>query len=103
MKSIKFNRSDSADVLIEPLRALLKDTIQDSDTAVIHSALTAFRIPTRGLKKVLVESIVQLADDGITVILPTFNFRFCEGVPFHYQRSKVETGFLPQLLLDSGQ
>ena len=100
---VSFSRKQNAQVLLDPLRKLWNQIIGQSNIAVIHSSLISFKFPLNGLRKVIIESLIELTERGITIVLPTFTFSFCEGRPFHHERSKSETGILGQWTLESGR
>lgn len=102
MQTLNFDRRQSAECLIEPLRDLWRALVPaDSKIVVVHSSLLQMKLPLKGLKEVFIGSLLELADKGLTIALPAFTLSFCKGSRYHFQRSKSETGILSQWLLES--
>lgn len=96
------DKRGNASSLNEPLKQLWGKIIpKGCDLAVIHSSLLHLSLPTKGLEEVFVDSIQTLAAKGITLAFPAFTYSFCNGKPFHYKKSRSETGLLADWILKS--
>lgn len=72
---------------------------EDPGVAVVHSSLADLAPPPGFSKWDILYGLFSLIDDGWTVALPAFTFSFCDGRPFHHQKSRSEVGLLADWLL----
>jgi len=70
------------------------------EVLVIHSSLVGLGLEPSGLKWDLLAALSQLVGEGRTLALPTFTFGFCGGKPYHFRRSRGETGQLGNWFLE---
>jgi FkbH-like protein len=61
---------------------------------VVHSSLAHLARDPASVKWPLLRVIRHLNGQGATLAFPSFTLSFCRGVPYHYRRSRSETGVL---------
>jgi aminoglycoside 3-N-acetyltransferase len=71
--------------------------IQAGDTLLLHSSAKRTLTETGATPAELLQSFTDALGAGGTLVLPLFNFDFCEGVPFHYRDTPSRTGILSEL------
>ena len=47
----------------------------------------------------VIDTVLETIGDEGTLLIPTFNWDFCEGKPFDYKNSPAQTGALPNVVL----
>src|SRR3989344_8054231 len=82
-------------------RALSSLGIRPGSTVFVHAGLQAFgKLPagmTRtSLCRPIIDVLVRAVGKEGTVVMPTFNYEFCRGVPFNVQKSRSEVGTLSE-------
>lgn len=77
------------------IRNALDSVLQPGDEIIVlHSKLTAFRIPKERFRWHLVRAYQALVGSGRTVAIPAFTFDFCRSGRFDARTSRPETGAL---------
>lgn len=71
--------------------------VEGGDTLLVHSAYKSLG-PVRGGPTTVIAALREaLGEDG-TLIMPTFNFGFCEGEPFDVRKTPSHMGVLTELV-----
>ncbi|HUY31354.1 MAG TPA: HAD-IIIC family phosphatase [Pirellulales bacterium] len=83
--------------IVDAFEAVLS---QGDEVLVIHSSLVGLGFAPRGLKWDLLGALSRLLAQGRTLALPTFTFGFCRGKPYHFRRTRGETGQLGHWFLE---
>ena len=86
------------------LRGILRDQIRsvlpkEPSVAVIHSDLSKFRVKDKNFIWSILYAVGALADEGWTLLFPSFTFSFCSGKFFSSKKSPSETGILADKVL----
>jgi aminoglycoside 3-N-acetyltransferase len=71
--------------------------VQSGDTVLVHSAYKSLGLVTDGPRAVIDALREALGLDG-TLIMPTFNFGFCDGEPFDARTTPSRMGVLSELV-----
>ena len=75
--------------------------IRAGSTLFVHSGLQAFGKLPAGMTReplclTLIDVLLRAVGKNGTVVMPTFNYAFCRGVPFNVQKSPSEVGTLSE-------
>ena len=79
------------------IEALHQAGVAPGDTVFVHSDatpvlhVTSFGWITNALKA-LKDCFLEVLGGQVTLLLPTFNYDFCKGTPFHAQKSPSQVG-----------
>lgn len=95
--SANIRRVLTRDALADEFRAL---GLQAGDTLLVHSAYKSFGGVEGGPQSVIDALLDVLGPDG-TLIMPTFNFDFCEGAEFDVRETPSQMGALTEIVRTS--
>ena len=84
--------------LLEGIRSILPE---QPNVVLFHSDLSNFRAENKEFIWDLLFVISILADEGWTILFPSFTFSFCSGEPHVLTESPSETGVLADKVLES--
>src|SRR3989344_2700659 len=75
--------------------------IRAGSTLFVHSGLQAFGKLPAGMTReplclTLIDVLLRAVGKNGTVVMPTFNYAFCRGVPFNVQKTPSEVGTLSE-------
>ena len=85
--------------------SIIKVGLEQGDTVLVHSDSTAIREIT-GLKwavalNLLKDSFLNVLGESGTLIVPTFNWDFCNGKPYIHEKTRSQVGmFTNNVLFD---
>jgi aminoglycoside 3-N-acetyltransferase len=80
--------------LVDGFRAL---GLEPGDTVLVHSAYKSLG-GVKGGPQEVVETLLELLGPTGTLIMPTFNFAFCEGEPFDARTTPSRMGVLTEIV-----
>ena len=81
----------------------LYEKVKDYDIIMIHSDISylIYNFDETQIKQKFFEYFKRLVDSNKTIIIPTFNWGFCQGKEYHYINSKSQVGILSKWCLES--
>ena len=85
-------------LLLESVRSILPE---QPNVVLFHSDLSNFRAENKEFIWDLLFVISVLANEGWTILFPSFTFSFCSGDPYVLTGSPSETGVLADKVLES--
>ena len=71
--------------------------LESGDTLLVHSSYKSFGGVEGGPKSVINALLQVLGGEG-TLVMPTFNFDFCKGVPWDIRSTPSHMGFITNLV-----
>ena len=83
--------------------ALKKLGLQNGDTVLMHSDITVivkyFKINWNEASQVLKEAILEIIGTKGTLVVPTFNFDFCNKKKYVHEKTQSVCGFFTNFIL----
>lgn len=71
--------------------------IKSGDTVLVHSSFKSFGPVNGGAETIIEALLTTLGSDG-TLLVPTFNYEFCEGVPYDRKNTPSKMGIISELI-----
>ena len=71
--------------------------VETGDTLLVHSAYKSFGVVDGGPQTVI-DALLTALGDGGTLIMPTFNFDFCQGNPWDVRQTPSHMGVITNLV-----
>jgi len=87
----------TTDKLIHEFRAI---GLEAGDTLLVHSSYKAFG-GVDGGPQTVIDALLHVLDDEGTLIMPTFNFDFCQGKPWDIRTTPSQMGAITNMVREN--